>query len=56
MSFGLKNAGATFQCMVNKVFKDLIGKMIEVYIDNMLVKSTLHTDYLQHLGEAFNLL
>ncbi|KAL0358274.1 UNVERIFIED_CONTAM: Retrovirus-related Pol polyprotein from transposon gypsy [Sesamum angustifolium] len=39
MSFGLKNAGATYQRLVNKMFKDLIGKTIEVYVDDMLLKS-----------------
>ena len=37
--FGLKNAGATFQQMVNKVFKDLIGNTMKVYVDDMFVKS-----------------
>ena len=36
--FGLKNAMATFQRMVNKVFKDLIRSTMEVYVDDMLVK------------------
>ena len=39
MSFGLKNAGDTYQRLLNKVFKDHIGKNMEVYIDDMLVKS-----------------
>jgi len=39
MSFELKNAEATFQRMVNKVFKELIRHTMEVYIDDMLVKS-----------------
>ena len=56
MLFRLKNVGATFQRMVNKVFKDLIGSTMEVYIDDMLVKSVHHADYLQHLDKAFNLL
>jgi len=54
--FGLKNAGATFQWMVNKVFKDLIENTMEVYIDDMLVKSLQRTDHLQHLDKAFDLL
>jgi len=41
--------------MVDKVFKDLIGSTIEVYIDDM-VKSVMCMDHLQHLGEAFDLL
>ena len=39
MPFGLKNAGTTYQRLVNKMFHDLFGKKIEVYIDDMLVKS-----------------
>ena len=56
MPFGLKNAGATFQRMVNKVFRDLIGSTMEVYIDDMLVKSVHRTDHLQRLDKVFNLL
>ena len=39
MLFGLKNAGETYQRLVNKMFKDQIGKTMEVYVDDMLVKS-----------------
>ncbi|KAL5539706.1 hypothetical protein UlMin_045789 [Ulmus minor] len=39
MPFGLKNAGATYQRLVNKMFKQQIGKTMEVYVDDMLVKS-----------------
>ena len=38
MPFGLKNVGVTNQRLVNKMFKDLIGDTMEVYIDNILVK------------------
>ena len=55
MPFGLKNAAATFHRMVDKVFKDLIGRTMEVYVDDMLAKS-VRTDHLQHLGEAFDLM
>ena len=41
--------------MVDKVFKHLIERTMEVYVDDMLVKSVLRTDHLQHLGEAFDL-
>ncbi|XP_030497570.2 uncharacterized protein LOC115713228 [Cannabis sativa] len=36
MSFGLKNARATYQRMVNKIFKNVLGKNMEVYVDDML--------------------
>jgi hypothetical protein len=39
MPFGLKNAGATYQRLVNKMFRDQIGRKVEVYVDDMLVKS-----------------
>jgi hypothetical protein len=39
MPFGLKNAGATYQRLMDKVFKNEIGKTIEVYVDDMVVKS-----------------
>ena len=50
MPFGLKNAGLTYQRLVNMLFKDLIGKMMEVYVDNMLVKSRMAGDHVDHLG------
>jgi len=49
MPFGLKNAGATYQRLVNRMFKDLLGKTMEVYIDDMLVKSAFSTLHLDHL-------
>ena len=53
MSFGLKNAGATYQRMVTKMFKDLIGKTMEIYIDDMVVKSKLSQNHLGDLQETF---
>ena len=56
MPFGLKNVGATYQCLVNYMFRDLIGKSMEVYVDDLLVKSKEGTDYIGHLVEAFGIL
>ena len=56
MAFGLKNAGATYQRLVNKSFKDLIGKIMEVYVDGMLVKSLVKDDHITHFREAFEVL
>ena len=44
MPFGLINAGATYQRLVNPIFADLIGKTMEVYVDDMLVKTLLATN------------
>ena len=56
MPFGLKNAGAMYQRLVNKMFKEQIGKTMEVYIDDMLVKSLQAADHIAHLKEAFGVL
>ncbi|KAL0439515.1 UNVERIFIED_CONTAM: hypothetical protein Slati_2434500 [Sesamum latifolium] len=39
MPFGLKNIGATYQRLVDKIFRPQLGRNMEVYVDNMLVKS-----------------
>jgi hypothetical protein len=54
--FGLKNAGATYQRMVTKMFKDQIGKTIEIYIDDMVMKSKSSQSHLEDLTETFRTL
>ena len=49
MPFGLKNAGATYQRLVTKMFRPLLGTTMEVYIDDMLVKSKQRPDHATHL-------
>ena len=56
MPFGLKNAGATYQHLVNMMFKEQIGNTIEVYIDDMLVKSKVASDHIAHLTNMFKIL
>ena len=56
MPFGLKNAGATHQRPLNHMFRSLIGKSMEVYVDDLLVKSKGEPDHLGHLAEAFGIL
>ena len=56
MPFGLKNVGATYQRLVNKVFKPLIGHTMEVYVDDMITKSREPKDHVRHLEETFELL
>lgn len=53
MPFGLKNAKATYQRLVNKIFKDLLGKNMEAYVDNTLVKSTKAKNHIVDLEEVF---
>ena len=53
MHFGLKNVGAIYQRLVNKVFQKQIGTSMEVYIDDMLVKSVKAKLHVNHLAEAF---
>ncbi|GAU46761.1 hypothetical protein TSUD_92560 [Trifolium subterraneum] len=54
MPFGLKNAGATYQRMMNKVFHNEIGDMLEVYMDDMIVKSEEEIDHTVHLKRVFD--
>ena len=56
MPFGLKNVGATYQRLVNKIFHDLLGKTMKVYIDDMLVKSLRAKDHIEHLKQSFEVL
>ena len=56
MPFGLKNVGATYQRLVNRMFQKQIGMSMEVYIDDMLVKSTTTELHIAHLSEAFQIL
>ncbi|KAL0423355.1 UNVERIFIED_CONTAM: putative protein K02A2.6 [Sesamum radiatum] len=56
MSFGLKNAGATYQRLVNRMFKDLNGKTMEVYVDDMLIKAKEEKEQLAHLLATFRVM
>ncbi|KAM2062331.1 hypothetical protein ACFX1T_047293 [Malus domestica] len=56
MPFGLKNAGATYQRLVNLMFAEQIGKSMEVYIDDMLVKSKHADQHITNLSETFTIL
>ena len=52
MPFGLTNAGAMYQRLVAKIFKDLIGKTVEAYIDDMVVKSKEKATHEQLCGRS----
>ena len=56
MSFGLKNAGATYQRLMNKMFTHQLGRNVQVFVDDMLVKSVRENDHLSDLQETFNTL
>ena len=56
MSFRLKNAKATYQRLMNKMFAHQIGRNVQVYVDGMLVKSLHEDDHLGDLRETFNTL
>ena len=56
MSFGLKNAGSTYQRMITRMFEPQLGKNIEIYVDDMVVKSKMVTKYLGDLSDIFDIL
>jgi len=56
MLLGLKNAGATYQRLMNKMFAHQIGRNVQVYVDDMLVKSRREDDHLDDLKETFDTL
>jgi hypothetical protein len=53
-SFGLKNAGATYQRAMNYIFHELIGKIVEMYIDDVVVKSKGYEVHLADLRKHWN--
>jgi hypothetical protein len=53
MTFGLKNVGATYQRAINYIYHDLISKLVEIYIDDIVVKSTSTGGHLEDLRQVF---
>ncbi|XP_004304842.1 PREDICTED: uncharacterized protein LOC101292438 [Fragaria vesca subsp. vesca] len=53
MPFGLKNAGATYQRAMNLIFHDILGKLIEVYIDDVVVKTKTRATHVEDLRQVF---
>ena len=56
MPFGLKNAGSTYQRMMTRMFEPQLGKNIEIYIDDMVVKSKVEFEHVDDLGSIFAIL
>ena len=53
MPFGLKNAGTTYEMAINVIFHDLLGHHMEVYIDDIVVKSKKANEHADHLRKSF---
>ena len=56
MPLGLMNAGATYQRMMTRMFESQLGKNIEIYIDDMVVKSRVESKHINNLGNIFDIL
>lgn len=54
MPFGLKNAGATYQRLVDKAFNKQIGRNLEAYVDDIVIKSRTEEDLLSDIKETFD--
>ena len=53
MPFDLKNVGSTYQRMMTKMFEPQLGRNIEVYIDDMVVKSKVVSEHVEDLANIF---
>ena len=53
MPFGLKNAGAIYQRLINRMFNKYIGKKVEAYIYDMVIKSKKSKDHVEDMKEIF---
>ena len=56
MPFGLKNARSTYQRMMTRMFESQLGKSIEIYVDDMVVKSKVVSEHLGEIDNTFNVL
>ena len=56
MPFGLKNAWAIYQRMMTRMFEPQLGKNIELYIDNMVVKNKVESKHVNDLEDIFRIL
>ena len=56
MPFGLKNVGSIYQRMMTRMFEPQLGKSIEAYIDDMVVKSKVASEHVRDLGDIFEIL
>ncbi|KAD4585693.1 hypothetical protein E3N88_23294 [Mikania micrantha] len=56
MSFGLKNAGATYQHMMDNLFQHQIGRIVDVYVDDLVIKSREEETMIGNIKETFDTL
>ncbi|KAK4389729.1 hypothetical protein Sango_2309900 [Sesamum angolense] len=56
MLLRLKNTGTTYQRLVDKIFRPQLGRNVEVYVDDMLVKIKEANDHIKDLEETFAIL
>nr|GFC19162.1 reverse transcriptase domain-containing protein [Tanacetum cinerariifolium] len=56
MPFGLKNTGATYQRLMDKAFESQMGRNIEVYVDDLVVKSHTEVEMVRDIEETFQTL
>ncbi|GKB29100.1 reverse transcriptase domain-containing protein [Tanacetum coccineum] len=56
MPFGLRNAEATYQCLVDQAFHKQIGRNLEVYVDDMVIKSRTEDEIVRDIEETFKTL
>ncbi|GKE50955.1 reverse transcriptase domain-containing protein [Tanacetum coccineum] len=56
MPFGLRNAGETYQRLVDKAFHKQIGKNLEVYVDDLVIKSRMEDEIVRDIKETFKTL
>lgn len=56
MHFGLKNIGATYLRLMNRIFKNQVGHKLKVYVDDIFVKNRSLGDHVQSLSETFSIL
>ena len=54
--FGLKKAGSTYHRIMTRMFEPQLGKNIEIYIDDMVVKSKVVSEHVRDLGDIFGIL
>ena len=56
MCFGLKNAGATYRCVMSIIFHSHLQKMVECYVDDIAIKSGDKNDHLRNLKTIFDIM